>query len=492
MTASTTSQPAGLPVARGAQRPRISSVPAYASSAGAEAIELAELGGLVLDDWQRYVLTHALGERSDGQWAAFEVGILCSRQNGKGAVLMARELAALYLLGERLVIHSAHLLSTSLEHFRRLLTIIEDTPEFDRRVQRVSKAHGEEGIELKSGQRIRFRTRTAGGARGFSADVVVVDEAMVVSDAMHAALVPTVSAHPNPQLWYAGSAVDQRANEHGVVWARLRERGIGGDDPSLAFFEWSVPVELARLDDSTAGDIKMWAQANPALGLRISPDHIAAERASLGPRTFAVERLGAGDWPSTAPGGESVIPAETWSRCADVSSRIEGPKSWSYDITPDRSASSIAVSGKRMDLLPHIEIVAHGGGTAWVVPRLVELTNAHGGEVFVDGYGAAASLIPELERARVRVHVLAAKDAAIATATLYDTAVAGTLKCIPCPELSSAVAGAKRRRLGDSWTWSRTSSAIDISPLCAASIALWGSTQTPKRPAARCINLNRI
>jgi hypothetical protein len=111
-----------------------------------------------------------VGGAGDGKWAAFEVGVNVPRQNGKDGILEARELTGLFLLGERMIIHSAHQFDTSLEAFRRLLELIEDTPELDKRVKRVSRSHGEEGIEFKGGQRIRFRTRTKGGGRGFSGD----------------------------------------------------------------------------------------------------------------------------------------------------------------------------------------------------------------------------------------------------------------------------------------------------------------------------------
>lgn len=68
----------------GAQRPRISWVPAAASTAqGQDAVELAGSNGLVLDDWQAWALTESLGIRDDGRWAHFEVGLLVPRQNGK-------------------------------------------------------------------------------------------------------------------------------------------------------------------------------------------------------------------------------------------------------------------------------------------------------------------------------------------------------------------------------------------------------------------------
>ena len=46
------------------------------------------------------------------------------RQNGKGEVLIARELFGLFELGERKVIHTAHEFKTSAEHFHRLEAVI--------------------------------------------------------------------------------------------------------------------------------------------------------------------------------------------------------------------------------------------------------------------------------------------------------------------------------------------------------------------------------
>jgi hypothetical protein len=98
-----------VPELIGAQRPRVSWVPPYVSCAqGDDAVELAASAGLVLDDWQAWVLRESMGTLPSGQWSAFEVGLLVSRQSGKNAILEARELAGLYLLDEQLLIHTAH------------------------------------------------------------------------------------------------------------------------------------------------------------------------------------------------------------------------------------------------------------------------------------------------------------------------------------------------------------------------------------------------
>lgn len=482
------------PDLQGAQLPRICSIPKSVSTSGPEAVELARLAGLFLDPWQEFVLTHALGERSDGKWAAFEVGLVVSRQNGKGSLLEARELAGLFLLGERLIVHSAHEFATSLEAFTRLTALIEDTPELRNRVRRISHAHGEEGIELKTGQRIRFRTRTKRGGRGFTADCIILDEAMKIPESAHGALLPTLAARPNPQLWYTGSAVDQEYEEHGVVLARIRERGLAGDDPSLAYFEWSASTPFSELTPALANDPAMWAEANPALGIRISAEHVANEYASTrGSRTFVVERLGVGDWPSTAARGSNVIDQVIWASLADRQSEPVGSVSFAFDVTPDRAAAAIGIAGRRADGKPHIEVVAHKRGTKWVIDRIEELLKKWGeSPVLCDAAGPAGSLVTEMEARGIEVVVVSAKEHAQACGLFYDAVMdSGSLRHGDQADLTLAAISASTRPLGDSWAWSRKSSDVDISPLVACTIALWGS-QSGVAAAPEVWDLNEI
>jgi hypothetical protein len=452
------------------------------------------MAGLHLDPWEEFVLANSLAEREDGKWAAFEVGLVVPRQNGKGSVLEARELAGLFILDERLLIHSAHQFDTSLEAFRRLLMLIEDTPDLDRRVQRVSKSHGEEGIELKKNpttglrQRIRFRTRTKGGGRGFTGDLLVLDEAMILPESAHGALLPTLSARPNPQVWYTGSAVDQDVHEHGIVLTRVRERGLEGKDPGLAYFEWSAHADQDTVDE-VIDDEEAWAQANPGLGIRITSEHVARERRSMDTKTFVVERLGVGDWPSLDEGDGDAISVAAWKDCADEAARLavlndtplpEGsvvvdPVRFAFDVRPDRSASAIAVAGYRADGKRQVEIVEHKSGTAWVVDRLVELTKRHDcGPIVFDQKSPAAALLTQLVEAGIQIEVVGPNEQAQGCGMLLDAVNQDALRHLGTPELLAAVRGAAKRPLGDAWAWSRKSSSVDISPLVAGTLALWG------------------
>src|ERR1051326_6529834 len=91
--ASTSLGRAAAPDWLGDRAPRIWHVPEFeASPTAQEALDLCELVGLGLDPWQQYVLVSSLGERFDGKWAAFEIGVNVARQNGKNEIGLAREL----------------------------------------------------------------------------------------------------------------------------------------------------------------------------------------------------------------------------------------------------------------------------------------------------------------------------------------------------------------------------------------------------------------
>jgi hypothetical protein len=471
------------PSLTGWQRPRHLWVPDYDTSFGPEAIELCKMAGLVLDEWQQFVLTVLLAVRG-GKWAAFEAALEVSRQNGKGGVYEGRELAGLFLLGERQLVHCAHEQKTSDKALDRMEAIIEGCPDLSRRVKKITRTNTHEGVYLKNGQELRYTTRTSGGLRGWSCDFLGLDEAMDIKETAHTSVFPTMAARPNPQIFYAGSAVNQQTMNDGVVFARLRERGIRGGDQRLAYFGWSAPFEHPdQITPEIARDPHHWAAANPAYGIRISQDYIEKEQGAMSARGFAVERLGVGDWPDTSEAGDMVIALETWRSLIDNKSGALDPVCFAVDVRPDRSSSAIAAAGKRKDGNRHIEIVDQRPGTGWVVDRLAELTakHKHSG-VVLDPAGPAASLLSDLnDRLDFEVTEVTAHENAQACGKLFDACEQATVRHLGTPELDAALRGARKRSLGDAWAWSRKTSTVDISPLVAATLALWGSiTRTPE------------
>ena len=446
---------------RGAQRPRVSSVPEAVSSSGIEAIDLAASVGLMLDPWQQLVLEGGCGERADGKWSAFEVAVVCPRQNGKNGILEARELAGLFLFGEKLILHSAHEFKTAQEAFRRVLTLVENSDDLRKKVARVRTSHGEEGIELRDGARLRFIARSTGSGRGFSSDCTILDESYALSAEAMGALLPTLSARPNPQVWYTSSAGKRDSSQLMMV----RDRGRAGGDPGLAYFEWSAGPE-ASVDDRAA-----WALANPAMGIRIGEEFIERELAALPLTEFRRERLGV--WDDEAAGSDWVIPIEAWKACADPASEVEDPVVFAPDVSFDRAWASISVAGTRSDGLPAVEVVDYRKGTSWVAPRLAELVQRHGAlGIGLDPGGPSGSLIPELESLGVPLILMSARDIAQGCGAFYDAVVQGALRHRDQPELTAAVSAARKRPLGDAWAWSRKEAVSEITTLISATVAL--------------------
>jgi len=450
--------------------PSAAYVPVADPRRGGLAAGLAALAGVELDGWQRMALDAGC-DRRGGKWSAFEVALIVSREHGKGAILEALELAALFLddFDCDLILHSAHEFKTAAEAFLRIRTLLADNPLFMRRVERIRTGYGTEAVELKNGKRLRFIARSKGSGRGFAADLVLLDEAFNLGDEEMAALLPTLSTRPNPQVWYTSTA----GTETSVQLGRVRERGLAGDDRSLAFFEWSVDR-----DAYDPADHACWAQANPGLGIRISREYVERERAALAPDAFARERLGVGVYPTDLADAWQVISREAWSALTDVRSQPEDPVAFAADAMPGGSYGSIGIAGRRGDGLLHVEVPdeLHRPGTAWIVPKLIEMVRKHDPcAVIVDPTGQAGSLIGPLEQAGVEVLQPSARDAGQACGQFFE-AVTDSMDVRHRGDsaLQSALGGAQTRPLSGAWAWARRSAAVDISPLVAVTLAAWG------------------
>lgn len=440
-----------------------------------EVVEFVNALGVELDDWQWLVLRTSLRRRDD-LWAAFTVGVCAPRQNGKNSILEVRELVGPLVLGEKLLIHTAHLADTSMEAFRRLDDLIDANEWLSRQVKHIWRANGKETIEFRGGRRVRFRTRTRGGGRGFSGSPVFFDESMFLPEVSLGSILPVISAQPDPQIWLTGSAVDQQIMDDGMSFARVRQQALRGSDDRLAYFEWSLDAETPEaVDDEVAGDESSWQATNPAFGIRITGKYVKAERNALDPRTFAVERLGVGDWPDPDLAGASVIDRDEWNALTDGSSKMEDPVAFAFDVSPDRSSSAISAAGRRADGLAHVEVIEHKSGTNWVLSRIVELMERWDPVAVVcDASGPAGSLLRKFEELEIEVQAVSAREHSQACGLLYDMVKDAGLRHLGTQELRAAIRGASTRPLGEAWAWSRKSSAIDITPLVACTLALYG------------------
>lgn len=473
-----------------------------------------DAAGFDLDDWQSWFLTQSMGTEPDGTWASSDVGLIVSRQNGKGTILEVRELGGLFVLGEELIIHTAHEFKTAAEHFRRVKAVFDDHPALRKRVKRISGSHGEEAIELfpqptlifGSGRkqitrrvagRLRFLARSKGSGLGFSCDCLVYDEAMILTEDQVAASLPTMSARANPQIWYTGSA----GREDSFQFASVRQRLVK-NTRDLCAAEWSIDphndgctrdeltgretnyfITCTKHDDRD--DPRSWAKANPGYGYRISEKFTRnTEMANMPPRKFDRERLAVGEWPQPeAPW--AVISEIAWQKLAvarDHAGFPVQPIVFAWDIDEDgRSATiSAAWDHKTRKIVMEIPKGCSKQGSDWVIPKLDLLYEKWKPLAMVApkaGPGAALIGTARNKTWSHRLVEIGAAEEAAAFAWLLQQARAETIWHFGkegAPTLWHAVATAATRVVGDGGkAWSRRDSESDITPVTSATLAAY-------------------
>jgi len=455
--------------------------PDYVRTLGPEVGELAALAGLPPDPEQQLLLDAAFALDRHGRSAAFEVCIICARQNMKTGFFKQMALGKAFIMDRKLLVWSAHEFSTTQEAFRDLVVMIESTPALERRVKQIHRGNGEEEIELLTGARIKFKARTKTGGRGLSGEDVVLDEGFALQAAHMGALLPTLSAQPDPQVFY-GSSAGLATSE---VLRGVRDRGRVGD-PRLVYMEFCAPEDRCAAEGcghelTAAGCMldnpEFWRMANPAMDRRITVEYIAAERRALAtlPEEFARERLGWWDKPLGDDGGP-VVDLEQWARLASPSSAPENPVTIAVDVPPDRSSTSIAVSwldGERV-----MSAVATLPGTRKAVETIRKRLDDHRVlDVSLQAGGPAGSLLADLEAEGIEVTAISTQEMARATGAFLDAVDNGTYGHVAQAELNKALDAARVRNVGDAVMWDRRDALADISPLVAVTLSAHGFTK---------------
>lgn len=156
----------------------------------AEAAAMAVSAGIALGPEHRDELAAAL-DRDAGHWAQFRVA--CRQDD----VILARELAGMFLLGE-------HVLDVSASHglaerrFARYSQAVARSSQLASRVTRVHGYLGDQLIAARSGE-IRFLAPPS--YRGYSADLLVLRDGMDRDYKLAAAVLPCAAGRPDPQVW---------------------------------------------------------------------------------------------------------------------------------------------------------------------------------------------------------------------------------------------------------------------------------------------------
>jgi hypothetical protein len=467
-------------------------MPDRRGSFGDEAADLSALAGRKLDDEQRLAVDAILSFGAGGKWTSLESVMIEARQNGKtGGVMLPVVLWDLWMLEPDRIVWTAHLFKTARDSFLDVVTCIEMAPELSRRVKKVLSAPGTESVELHSGATLEFLARSQGGGRGLGGKRVIMDEALILNASSMGALMPTLSARPNPHIDYGSSAAKASSSQlHSLV-----RRGRKGGDPSLVYVEYCAPGSWedpgceggskcphvvdtpgCALDDETR-----WPKANHSIGNRITYDYVRAERRALPPEEFGRERLG---WHDEEADLANPMTLAMWSPLADARSQAQDPVAFAVSMAKDRTWGAIAAAGKRSDGRRHWVIIDYNPGTKWIVPRMRDLIAKWRPCAFgLDPSGPEGSLVKEIEEAELTTKCAChgeqgaqlpnSREVTQACGAVFDAVVNNGARHLDQPHLNLAVAQAAVRPSGDAgaWAWSASRSPVDISPLRAMTIA---------------------
>lgn len=471
----------------GNQQPRLKLEPKRAYSDGEDAANLASAYGLTPDEWQRTILCSWLGRDNNDKFTASRCGVVVPRQNGKNAILEIRELYGAAILGEK-ILHTAHEVKTARKAFLRVASFFENEreyPELADLVVAIRKTNGQEAIILTTGGSIEFSARSKGAARGFSVDILICDEAQFLNDEQLEALMPTISAAPlgNPQIIMVGTPPD--SNLGGEVFNRMRKDGNSGTDKKLSWHEWSID-DMKSVDIS---DHQVWANCNPALGIRLDISVIEDEFKQMSPDGFARERL---SYWLDAETALKAIDAEEWAECETN----EPPKDeqitklvYGVKFSSDGALCALAVAAKHENGV-HLEIVEHRSmreGIGWLVEWLVPRLNKKASTVVIDGLHWSGSLIEQLRengvKARGAITVLKSDEFVTACSSLVDAVHKKSITHYGQQALTDSVVKATKRPIGNKGGWGFDCE--DSTPVEAISLALFGVKVSKRNPMRR-------
>ena len=352
------------------------------------------------------------------------------------------------------------------------------------RLYRIRKSQGSEGFHKRRGSsRLQLFAPSPTALHSTNVDTATVDEAFAASidegEGIESGITPAQLTRPWRQTWIisAGGTIDSTWLDQ---WLTAGEAAT----PGVALFDYGADASAPGYDPA---DPAIWQTAHPTAGVAFPLsvlEHLWQTRRD----DASFERAYLNVWPR--PSGALVaagLNLELWQAAARPAV-APTPTALAFDIAADRSSASLAIAG------PHPDAPAMTAVEVVDVCRVHELADAvkrvraryRGLPVVADSL-VAASVVAELARASVKVLPIGAGDHARACGNFIDGLEARTLTHRAQAVLDDAIHGAARRPLGDAWLWSRRGSSVNISPLVAATLAVWAAATKPARTPGRVV-----
>lgn len=419
--------------------------------------------------WQRLVWDTGLEiDPGTGRLAYGTVIVIVQRQAGKTAGVLPVGVRACLAHERQRVWYTAQTGQDARDQWLEWLERVNYSPL--RKYMTPRRTNGSESMRWVNGSTLRPFAPVPEALHGKQSDLVVPDESWAFTlgqgAALETAIVPTQATRPGAQVWIisaAGTMADSR-------WLRRWvDKGRAGDDPTIAYFEWSLP------EDADPEDIAAIAAAHPAVGHTISIDTITRARGQMSLTDFA--RSYGNVWPRIGEGG---IPAAVWAAAVTRKTLPSATPGLGIDAAEDRSAASIAACVGGI-----AEIIERRPGVSWAAARTREIMARHKiRAVACPRSGPAGTIADELTRAGVPLVPLTDRDYANACAGWFDALRERRALVRPHADLDRAAVNVVRRAVGEGWAWGRRASGDAIDTLIAVTLAwhaeISGHTTRPR------------
>lgn len=414
----------------------------------------------------------ALGLRADGEYAADTTVFSIPRQVGK-TYLIGCIIFALCLMKPGLrVIWTAQVKDTALETFGKFVDLAE-SPRVKPHIRATPRGKGDEAILFNNGSSIEFGARESGFGRGRTdVDVIVFDEGQHLSNNALENLGAAQNVAVNPLCFVIGTP--PRPQDKGEWFTLLRQEALDGDSEGTLYIEFSADRGADPMDR------EQWRKANPSFPRRTSERAMLRLRKKL-KNDDSWRREALGIWDEITK-HSPPIPAALWSEQVDVGPK-DGtkPSALAVDMSHDRHIS-VAACWLEDEETAHGEEVWAGVDTdaavEWIVARAGRRI-----PVVIDEASPASSLAPILRARKVRVLKTSAGDMAKACGQMVDKIGLGKFTHADQEPVNEAREGARKRAIGTAggWGYDRRDESVNIAPLVALTLALFGALATKKR-----------
>lgn len=440
--------------------------------------------GIRFDLWQQGFLWLLFAKNDQGRYACGEGGGVLSscRQVGKSFMVGTALFIQAMLQPGLKVIWTAHHTRTSDEAFGDMCALARN-PTLARYVDHIRRANGQQEVSFTDGSRIMFGARENGFGRGLhGVDVIVFDEAQILTTRALDNMIPSVNTSPNPLTIFLGNP--PKPGDPSEAFAEKRATALAGAAKGMLYVEYSADR------DADPDDHDQWTKANPSYPKRTPESAILRMRNLLAPDSFRREALGI--WDETAVA--HAIDPDKWKQAeTDPDQPADGILNFGLDMPPDRSTLTIGCAirypnGRTLIQMADIRDTRRSG-TRWAVEWLKERW-PRTASVVIDAQSPAMSLMPDLKNQHIKVTVTGMQDMGRACGRFRDMLADGTLIHLPDdmqPQLANAVRNATTRPLGTSGAtaWNKMGADVDISPLVACTLALWGAHTTKRHPGRK-------